>query len=257
MTATLAYEVRNTTALVTITNPRKRNAMTPDMWRAWPEVMARATEDAHVRAVVIAGASGTFCAGADISQLDSIHDTELPTVAHHAIAGCPKPTIAAIEGSCVGGGVQVAAACDIRVAGLSSRFGVTPANLGIIYPDVPLRRLVELLGPANTKYLIFTADLIASERARHIGLVDEILDDTVVLDRALHLADELAQRSQLTIQATKDIVDRLVSGTLTDARVAAWAEQVALSPDSEEGMAAFAARRKPRFTWNGAGLPEA
>lgn len=250
----LTYEVRGTTALVTIDHPRKRNAMTPAMWRSWPDTMRRATEDAHVRAVVIAGAAGTFSAGADISQLDAIHDTDLPLAAHEAIAGCPKPTIAAIEGACVGGGVQVAAACDIRVAGLSSRFGVTPANLGIIYPTIPLQRLVDLLGPQNTKYLIFTADIVGAERARHIGLVDEVLDDTVVLDRALHLADHIAGRSQLTVQATKDVVDRMVAGTLTDTRIAAWAAEVAASPDVIEGVAAFAERRPPRFGWNGAGL---
>lgn len=252
----LAYEVRGGTALVTIDHPSRRNALTPQMWTQWAEVMGAATADTGVRVVVITGAGQTFCAGADISQLDAIHDTDLPTLAHRAIADCPKPTIAAINGSCVGGGVQVAAACDIRISATSARFGVTPANLGIVYPLVPLERLVRLLGPAATKYLIFTAELVGAERARHIGLVDEIVPDDVVVDRALRLAEDLAGRSQLTIQATKDLVDRMVDRTLDDARVAAWMDQVASSPDVAEGMAAFRARRKPQFTWNGAGLPD-
>jgi len=251
----VSLQVHDQTAVITIDNPGKRNAMTPDMWRAWPGVMAQASEDPAVRAVVITGASGTFCAGADIHQLDSIHDSALPVEADQAIARCPKPTIASIVGACVGGGVQIAAACDLRVAGLGARFGVTPANLGIIYPAVSLQRLVDLLGPANTKYLIFTADLIGAERARHIGLVDEILPDSVVFDRALRLAHEIAHRSQLTIQATKDVVDHMAARTLTPDRLAAWAEQVAASPDVAEGIAAFRERRRPNFTWNGAGLP--
>lgn len=255
-TGRLTLQVHEGTAVVTIENPGKRNAMTPAMWEAWPAVMEDAISDAGVRAVVITGASSTFCAGADIAQLDSIHDTDLPTRAHLAIAHCPKPTIAAISGHCVGGGVQVAAACDIRVAGLSARFGVTPANLGIIYPAAPLQRLVDLIGPAATKYLVFTADLVGAERARHIGLVDEILPDSVVLDRALRLAREVAQRSQLTIQATKDIVDHMTAGTLTRERLDAWMGEVAASPDVAEGISAFRERRRPRFTWNGAGLPE-
>lgn len=251
----LHYQVREGTAIITIDNPGKRNAMTPDMWRAWPGLMRRATEDEGVRAVVITGAAGTFCAGADIVQLDSIHDSTLPVETDQAIASCPKPTIAAINGSCVGGGVQVIAACDIRLSGLSARFGITPANLGIIYPALSLQRLVDLLGPAATKYLIFTADLIGAERARHIGLVDEILPDSVVGDRALRLAHEIANRSQLTIQATKDLVAQMVAGTYTAERGQAWADEVAASPDVEEGITAFRERRRPVFTWNGAGLP--
>lgn len=247
---------QGTTALVTIENPRKRNAMNPQMWAQWPEIMREATLDAGVRAIVLTGAQGHFCAGADIGHLDSIHDTELPEVAHSAIVSCPKPTIAAITGSCVGGGVQMAGACDLRIAGAASRFGVPPANLGIIYPLVPLKRLVQLIGPANTKYLVFTSGLVTAERAHHMGLVDEVLPDGIVLDRALRLADEIAGRSQLSLQATKDIVDRLVTGRLSDDRVAAWLEQVASSPDVAEGMAAFAERRRPSFTWNGAGLPD-
>lgn len=252
----LAYERRGNTGLITIDHPHRRNAMTPAMWAQWPEVMAATTADPQVRVVVITGAGATFCAGADISQLDSIHDTELPTLTHRAIADCPKPTIAAINGSCVGGGVQVAAACDIRISATTARFGVTPANLGIVYPLAPMERLVRLIGPAATKYLIFTADLISAERARHIGLVDEILPDDVVMDRALRLADHLAHKSQLTIQATKDLVDRMVDRTLDEARVSAWMAQVAASPDVAEGMEAFRTHRRPDFTWNGAGLPE-
>lgn len=251
----LHLDFRGSTALVTIDNPGKRNAMTPAMWRAWPAVMEAAASDADVRAVVVTGAGGSFCAGADIAQLDSIHDSELPVAAHEAIAGCPKPVIAAIEGACVGGGVQVAIACDLRVASEGARLGVTPANLGILYPLVSLRRLVQVVGPANTKYLIFTGELVDAHRARHMGLVDEVRGAGTVLDRALELAAHLATRSQLTIQATKDVVDRLADGALPPERVQAWAREVAASPDVAEGVAAFAERRRPSFTWNGNGLP--
>ncbi|WOP19925.1 enoyl-CoA hydratase/isomerase family protein [Raineyella sp. LH-20] len=255
-TGRLTLETRGATALITIDHPRKRNAMTTPMWSAWPALMERVVADDDVRVVVITGASGHFCAGADISELDTILDNDRPTNAHEAIARCPKPTIAAINGSCVGGGVLMAGACDIRIAGLSARFGVPPANLGLVYPPIPLERLVRLIGPAATKYLIFTAGLIGGERARHIGFVDELLPDDVVLHRALALADDIAKRSQLSIQATKDLVDRMVDRTLTAQRVDAWMEQVANSPDLADGTAAFLERRPARFSWNGAGLPD-
>ena len=252
----LGLEIRGATALVTIDHPRKRNAMTTRMWSAWPDLIARVVADESVRVVVVTGAAGHFCAGADISELEAILDNDRPTRAHEAIARCPKPPIAAITGSCVGGGVLMAGACDMRIAGSSSRFGVPPANLGLVYPPVPLDRLVRLIGPAATKYLVFTAELIGADRARHIGLVDEVLPDDVVLHRALALADDIARRSQLSIQATKDLVDRMVERTLTPDRVDAWMEQVASSPDFAEGTSAFLERRKAHFTWNGAGLPE-
>lgn len=252
----LGLQIRGATALVTIDHPRKRNAMTTRMWSAWPDLIDRVVADEGVRVVVVTGAAGHFCAGADISELEAILDNDRPTKAHEAIARCPKPTIAAITGSCVGGGVLMAGACDMRIAGSSSRFGVPPANLGLVYPPVPLDRLVRLIGPAATKYLVFTAELIGADRARHIGLVDEVLPDDVVLHRALALADDIARRSQLSIQATKDLVDRMVERTLTDARVDAWMAQVASSPDFTEGTSAFLERRKAHFTWNGAGLPD-
>ena len=252
----LGLQIRGATALVTIDHTRKRNAMTTRMWSAWPDLIDRVVADEGVRVVVVTGAAGHFCAGADISELEAILDNDRPTKAHEAIARCPKPTIAAITGSCVGGGVLMAGACDMRIAGSSSRFGVPPANLGLVYPPVPLDRLVRLIGPAATKYLVFTAELIGADRARHIGLVDEVLPDDVVLHRALALADDIARRSQLSIQATKDLVDRMVERTLTDARVDAWMAQVASSPDFTEGTSAFLERRKAHFTWNGAGLPD-
>lgn len=252
----LGWEMRGPAALVTIDHPRKRNAMTPQMWSDWPALMARLVDDPKVRVVVLTGAAGHFCAGADIGQLDSVLDNDRPTAAHEAIARCPKPTIAAITGSCIGGGVLMAGACDIRIAGESARFGVPPANLGVVYPTLPLRRLVQLIGPAATKYLVFTAEPIGAERARHIGLADEVLPDDVVLHRALDLAEAIARRSQLTVQATKDLVDRMVDDTLTDARVESWQQQVADSPDLAEGIAAFLERRRAEFSWNGAGLPE-
>lgn len=255
-TGELTLEIRGATALVTIDHPRRRNAMSTAMWSAWPGLMEQVVADETVRVVVVTGAAGHFCAGADIHELESILDNDRPTLAHEAIARCPKPTIAAINGSCVGGGVLMAGACDIRIAGLSARFGVPPANLGLVYPPLPLERLVRLIGPSATKYLVFTAELIGAERARHIGLVDEVLPDDVVLHRSLALADDIARRSQLSVQATKDLVDRMVERTLTPDRVDAWMGQVAASADFAEGTTAFMERRRAHFTWNGAGLPE-
>ncbi|NED57478.1 enoyl-CoA hydratase/isomerase family protein, partial [Micromonospora aurantiaca] len=137
MAAGLGFDVAAGVATITIDRPAKRNAMSADMWRALPGILDTLAKDDAVRVVVLTGAGGNFCAGADISELDDIHrddDSHLSTVAERALAAFPKPTLAAIEGYCVGGGCQLAAACDLRFAAEDARFGITPAKLGIVYP---------------------------------------------------------------------------------------------------------------------------
>ncbi|KOV61929.1 enoyl-CoA hydratase/isomerase family protein [Streptomyces sp. MMG1121] len=242
----LSHRVEGAVATVVISHPAKRNAMTAAMWRALPPLLDAFACDPEVRAVVLTGEGGTFCAGADISTLQGSPEEAkgLAVAAEEALAAFPKPTVAAVRGHCVGGGVQLAAACDLRLAEEGALFGVTPARLGIVYPASSTRRLMSLVGPSAAKYLLFTAALIDSGRALRTGLVDEVLPDGGLDERIAELTGVLVSRSQLTQAAAKEF-----TGGRTD-RDAHWAEQARDNPDTAEGVAAFLERRRPCFTWS-------
>ncbi|HEY1488965.1 MAG TPA: enoyl-CoA hydratase/isomerase family protein [Micromonosporaceae bacterium] len=224
-------------SVLMIDRTTKRNALTRAMWSAVPTVLNEIA--GGTRALIVAGAGGVFCAGADIGELREVYGDPDHARAYHAtnlaaeaaLAGFPHPTVAAISGWCVGGGLQLALACDIRVADRTARFGLTPAKLGVIYPAAPALRLARLVGPARAKYLMFTADLIDAARAYDFGLIEEITDGP---QRAVELARTIASRSPRSIRAARETIN---TGS-------APAEDPA---DVPEGLAAFLERRPPRF----------
>ncbi|MFF3323846.1 enoyl-CoA hydratase/isomerase family protein [Streptomyces sp. NPDC002889] len=242
----LTHTVENGVATVVISNPAKRNAMTAAMWRSLPGLLEGLAADAAVRALVLTGEGETFCAGADISSLRNPGEDPqaLSVRAEEALAAFPKPTLALVRGYCVGGGCQLAAACDLRFAEQGALFGVTPAKLGLVYPAASTRRLAALVGPAAAKYLLFSAELIDTERALRTGLVDEVLPAGELGRRAAEFTRILTTRSQLTQCAAKEFANRC-----TD-REAYWAEQARNSGDAAEGVAAFLERRTPHFDWS-------
>jgi enoyl-CoA hydratase/carnithine racemase len=245
----LLHSVTDSVATVVIHHPAKRNAMTAGMWAALPPLLDALAADPAVRALVLTGEGGTFCAGADISTLQGSPEEaqSLAVRAEEALAAFPKPTLAAIRGHCVGGGSQLAAACDLRFAMEGALFGVTPAKLGIVYPASSTRRLVSLVGPAAAKYLLFSGELIDAERALRTGLVDEVLPQGELAKRVAEFTRILVSRSQLTQAAAKEFANGR-----TD-RDAYWTEQARGSGDTVEGVAAFLERRQPRFTWTTSG----
>ncbi|MET8247027.1 enoyl-CoA hydratase/isomerase family protein [Streptomyces sp. NPDC005202] len=242
----LLHDVTDTVATVVVHHPAKRNAMTAAMWRALPPLLDSLAADPGVRALVLTGEGGTFCAGADISTLQGSpgEAQHLAVQAEEALAAFPKPTLAAVRGHCVGGGAQLAAACDLRFAEAGALFGVTPAKLGIVYPASSTRRLVSLVGPATAKYLLFSGELIDAERALRTGLVDEVLPEGELGKRVTEFMRILTARSQLTQAAAKEFANGR-----TD-RDAYWAGQARSSGDTAEGVAAFLERRPPRFSWS-------
>ncbi|XVV38254.1 enoyl-CoA hydratase/isomerase family protein [Streptomyces sp. CA-100214] len=243
----LLHGVADSVATVVVHHPAKRNAMTAAMWRALPPLLDDLAADPAVRVLVLTGEGGTFCAGADISTLRESPERaqRLAVLAEEALAAFPKPTLAAVRGHCVGGGAQLAAACDLRFAEESALFGVTPAKLGVVYPASATRRLIALTGPAAAKYLLFSGELIDAARALRIGLVDEVLPEGELDKRVAEFTRVLASRSLLTQAAAKEFANGR-----TD-RDAHWAEQARGSGDTAEGVAAFLERRQPRFGWNG------
>jgi enoyl-CoA hydratase/carnithine racemase len=163
--------------------------------------------------------------------------------AQDALASFPWPTLAVVRGHCVGGGCQLAVACDLRFADDSALFGVTPAKLGVVYPASATSRLVDLVGPATTKYLLFSGELIDAAHALRTGLVDEVLPRGALDGRVAEFTRILASRSRLTQAAAKEFT----AGRLD--RAAYWADQARASGETAEGVAAFLERRPPRFGW--------
>ncbi|MEU6034541.1 enoyl-CoA hydratase-related protein [Actinomadura sp. NPDC047616] len=234
---------------ITIDRPDKRNAMTRAMWLELPRLLDGLAADPAVRAVVVTGAGGDFCAGADISELtDARHRGHPSTVAETALAAFPKPTIAAIEGFCVGGGCQLAAACDLRFAASSARFGITPARLGLVYPASATARLVRLIGPSAAKYLLYSADLVDAAHALRIGFLNEVVAGDVHA-RVAEFAATLTSRSLLTQHAAKQVVDAAAIGEPVDDLTRTWQAEAATSGEADEGVTAFLENRSPQFTW--------
>ncbi|MEL3949253.1 MULTISPECIES: enoyl-CoA hydratase/isomerase family protein [Streptomyces] len=259
----LRHAVADGVATVVIDHQAKRNAMTADMWRALPPLLTGLAGDPAVRALVLTGAGDTFCAGADISSLreEPARAQELAVRAEEALAAFPKPTLAAVAGYCVGGGCQLAAACDLRFADEDAVFAVTPAKLGIVYPASTTRRLVSLVGPSTAKYLLFSGEPIDAGRALRTGLVDEVLPTGELRARVAEFTRILATRSLLTQAAAKEFAspaagaDGPGGADAGAAREAHWAEQMRASGDTAEGVAAFLERRQPRFAWTPPEVP--
>lgn len=240
---------------ITLDRAAKRNAVTYEMWTALEAACQAMARDEAVRVVVLRGDGDHFCAGADITELLAERRATQPSfmdvnmAAEHALATLPKPTVAVVQGDCIGGGAALAIDCDLRIAVDQARFGITPAKLGIVYPPASLERVTRLLGPA-AKRLLFTGDLVDAAEAWRIGLVDEVWPAGDVEARVDELCATLAARSLLTQAATKQMVGAVLEhGSVPSAMADAWAHEVAVSGELAEGVAAFGERRAPQFPW--------
>jgi enoyl-CoA hydratase/carnithine racemase len=244
-------------ARLTIDRPAKRNAMTAAMWAGLPGVLDGLATDPVVRVLVVTGAGPSFCAGADISDLLSGPDPADPMAAvrrdnlaaQAALRDFPKPTVAMIRGHCIGGGVELAACCDLRFADPTAVFGVTPAKVGIVYTPSSTKALIDLVGPAMTKYLLFSGELLDAPTALRAGLVDRLVGADELEAEVHRFADVLASRSALSQRATKQVIAALTSGSDGEAAVAGWYRETVASGELAEGVAAFADRRPPSFPW--------
>ncbi|MET7640059.1 enoyl-CoA hydratase/isomerase family protein [Streptomyces sp. NPDC005438] len=243
---------------LTLSNPAKRNALTPAMWRRLVTVLDELARDRTVRVLVLTGAGDTFSAGADIGSLREEPGAlravqELTIAAEEALARFPHPTLAAIRGHCVGGGCQLAVACDLRFASQDARLGITPAKLGIVYPEPATRRLADLVGPATAKYLLFSGELVDAPHALRTGLVDEVHPAERLSDRVAAFARTLSERSPLTQRAAKEFVAGFPDAESRAERVAHWRREEGDGAEAREGVSAYLERRSPRFTWGTTG----
>ena len=244
-------------ASLLIDNPARRNAMSRAMWRAVPGFVAEACADPAIAVLRVAGAGGHFCGGADIAEfgdaygsLDAIaHSNRLIRDAIEAIAACPKPTIATIRGACVGGGVALALACDLRLAADDARFAVTPVRLGLTYSHADTRRLVLAVGANRAKEMLFSARAVEAAEAARIGLVDRLWEAAVFEEEAARYIDGMAATSRPALRGVKAMVDAIAAGAAEETpALASLFENPFAGADFQEGYRAFLEKRPPRFT---------
>lgn len=243
--------------IVTLNRPAKRNAVSLAMWRRLAEIFAGFTSGGSPRAVILTGAGGHFCAGADISEFPTVRANaamgkvyeEAADGATRAVRDCPLPTIAAISGYAMGGGCGLALACDFRVGDASTQMGIPAARLGIVYGPLDCSLLLRQVGLANAKRVLFSGRAFGLADCRQLGLVDMVAEQDSALDAAKSFAADLSNNAPLSIAGAKLVLNALASGK-AEARAVEIEATIARAMDSadyREGGAAFAAKRSPRF----------
>lgn len=256
MSGEILFERDGDVALLTLSNPGRLNAINAAMWVQLREAMARIHADASLRCVILSGAGEAFAAGGDIEEFltvratvdDALHyHDELVARALDAIRACPIPTVAAIHGACIGGGLEIAGCCDLRIAGESARFGAPINKLGFsMYPG-EMAGLLELVGPAVLLEILLEGRILPAREALQKGLLTRVVDDEAVMDEARAAAARIAAGAPLVARWHKQWVHRLSNGEPLSAAEKRAAFDFLATDDYREGLDAFLSKRKPQF----------
>lgn len=244
--------------VVTFNNPDKRNAMSLEMWEGLGEALTALRDDDAVRVVILRGAGGkAFVSGADISQFEKTRHNAAASEEYARrsaaqrtlLADYPKPTIACIDGYCLGGGMQVAMLTDIRLASHGSQFGIPAARLGIAYGYDGLNHLVSLVGPSWARLLMYTGMRIDAAEALRIGLVERLFPQGELWGETMTIAETIAQNAPLAIKAAKiTIAEVLKDESRRDMEAIKTIGNACMdSADFREGRQAFMEKRQPQF----------
>jgi len=244
-------------ATVTLNSPRKLNALTKAMWRALGETIAALSEDASLRCIILRGAGErAFSPGNDIGEFahersNARQAREYGAVMHataDALARCPIPLVAQIHGICVGGGLEIAALCDLRICGVGSRFGAPIKNLGLVMAYPEMAPLVRLVGPSIALEILLEGRIFDAAEAKEKGLVSRVVPDDQVAGEAAATALRIAEGAPLVARWHKKFAHRLSSGTPISATEADECFACFDTEDFRIGYAAFLAKQKPQFT---------
>ena len=264
----LKVAIADGVAEVVLVGPGKGNAMGPDLWREMPGAFEELDRDPAVRAIIVRGDGGNFSYGLDLMAmagsigpfiagpqmaadhqrlLDLIHDLQR---AFDRVAGCRKPVVAAIAGWCIGGGLDLAAACDVRLASKDARFSLREVKVAMVADLGSLQRLPAIIGQGATRELAFTGKNIDAERALRIGLVNDVFaSEEELLAAARAMAREIAEGSAVVVQGIKQVMNDCAGLSVAEGlrHVAVWNAGFLQSADLGEALAAFAERRAPKF----------
>ena len=245
-------------ATLVINRPRVRNAINLAMWREIARLTGELGADDAVRAVVYRGAgTEAFASGADISEFpESRKDTETSlrynattAAAYAAVRECPKPTVAMIHGFCMGGAMGLAMACDLRFAAEGAKFGIPAARLSIVYPPEAIGQLVDLVGPAYAKDILFSARTVSDHEALAIGLIQRLVPPAELERTTSDYLTLVADNAPLSVRGSKVAVQAYLAGFGDDdrARLRALSLEAVASEDYREGTRAFLEKRRPTF----------
>lgn len=255
---TLIARTEGAIARVIFNNPAKHNAVSLEMWERLDSLLAGFADDAGIRVLVIAGAGGkAFVSGADISKFESERATRAAADAYNEAAQAayarlyhfPKPTIAGIEGYCIGGGVNLAVCCDLRYCTEGSQFGIPAAKLGLGYGHAGLKKLIDVVGPARAMEMFYTARRFTAAEAYEMGLVNAVVGDGELDAHIDDVTGRIGENAPLTIAAIK-AASRALADNPENRDLAKLDEMVQACFDSEdyvEGRSAFMEKRKPQF----------
>jgi len=247
-------------ALITFNQPEKRNAMSLEMWQGLGEILDEFAEDSSVRVVILTGAGNkAFVSGADISQFeknranaDAQREYErLSGVGRAKYAAFSKPIIARIRGFCLGGGLAIAMQADMRIAAADSQFGIPAAKLSIAYAPDSVKKLIDLVGPAHARMILYTARRIDAAEAERIGLVNKMLPDEELNEYVLDLARTIADNAPLSVAASKLTINQMLKDESQRdmAAITRMMQTCFDSSDYKEGRTAFMEKRAP--IWQG------
>jgi enoyl-CoA hydratase len=243
-------------ATVIVSNPPKLNALNVAMWNALTHAFTKLSQDDALRCVVVCGDQQNFAAGADVEEFSSVRSTMAQGIRYHtetigsalqAIAQCPHPTVAAIEGVCVGGGLEIASACDLRIASPEARFGIPINRLGFPLAPGEMQYLLQLVGKAATLEILLEGRVFGATEAKDKGLINRVVED--VQAEARRTAQRIAQGAPLAARMNKKMAHRLSPPpeSLTEQELHDAFAFLA-SQDYREGVQTFLAKRKPVFS---------
>jgi len=252
---TIALDIEEKIALITLNRPEVLNALNTLTLQELQAVFTALEENRDVRVIIITGSGKAFAAGADISEMnhftpdDAARFSRLGHATMDAIQNAGKPVIAAVNGYALGGGLELALACDLIIASEGSLLGMPELNLGIIQGFGGTQRLPRLVGKARAKELIFTGDAVTAQRACEMGMVNKVAEPGQLLVQARKLAETIMQKGPAALRLAKRVIDRGYDETLAAGcamEIQSFIESFA-TPEREEGMKAFGEKRKPLF----------
>ncbi|WLD94396.1 enoyl-CoA hydratase-related protein [Alkalihalobacillus sp. AL-G] len=253
-------EVNDGIGTIYFNRGNKRNALNYEMWLRIPELVKEFTNNPDVRVIVFRSLDRTaFSAGADISEFKTLRYTaegadlynQATLVAERVIMHTPKPTIALIQGFCVGGGCEIALACDFRFSDPNGKFGITPAKLGLVYNLPGTKNLVDLVGPSKAKDILYTGRLLDANEALDIGLIDRVYSSEEVVTKTYEYTKLISQNAQFAVRGSKYVINKVLEGEIEDTEeISQLVLESFETDDYKEGVNAFQNKRKPNFQFS-------